>query len=109
MIMIYNNYFSRGFRFPSVIHPKSVISKYCLVEDGVIIGPNSSVLNKSTVKKGTCILSHVNINQNVIIEPFCLVAAGVVIGNNVILGEGCHIGLGNIIKLNQKVIPWTTI
>jgi acetyltransferase-like isoleucine patch superfamily enzyme len=106
---IYEEKAKSGFSFPSIIHSSCVISKYCSIEDGVIIGSNSSVLNGSLIKKGSCLLSHVNVNQDVVIEPYCLVAAGVVIGNNALLGEGCHIGLGNIVKLNQEIKPWTTM
>ena len=92
--------------FPALVHASVLYSKRCKIDEGVIIGPNSSVLTGSHVKTAACILSHVNINQDVIIEPFCLIAAGVIIGNNSILGEGCHIGMGSYIKLNQTVEPW---
>jgi len=98
---------NQGFIFPPLIHSSAVISKYGTIEDGVIIGANSSVLNGSRVKKGSCILSHVNINQDVLIESFCLIGAGVTIGNNARLGEGCHIGMANHVMLKQIIEPWT--
>lgn len=97
---------AQGYNFPRIIHRSVVLSKHCTIEDGVLIGPNSSVLNGSIVKKGSCILSHVNINQDVIVNPYCLIAAGVVIGNNARIGEGCHIGLCSQIGLNQTIEPW---
>lgn len=96
-----------GYNFASVVHESVFVSKRCSIEDGVIIGPNSSVLAGSTIKRGACILSHVNINQNVTVCPYCLIGAGAIIGNNVQLGEGCHIGLASHIKLNQIIEPWT--
>jgi len=98
---------AQGYEFPKLVHKSVILSKYCAIEEGVIIGPNSSVLNGSVIKKGTCILSHVNINQDVIVDPYCLIGAGSVIGNNTKLGEGCHIGLSSHIKLNQVIEPWT--
>lgn len=98
---------AQGYRFPKLIHQSVILSKHCLIEDGVIIGPNSSVLNGSIIKKGSCILSHVNINQDIIIDPYCLIGAGVVIGNNAKIGEGAHLGLSTHIKLNQIIEPWT--
>jgi NDP-sugar pyrophosphorylase family protein len=96
-----------GFQFPPLIHKSVQLSNYCSVEEAAIIGPNSSVLGGSIVGRATCILSHVNINQDVVINQYCLVGAGVVVGNNAFLGEGCHIGLANHIKLNQSVEPWS--
>ena len=98
---------AKGFQFPALIHKSVFLSKYCSVEEAVIIGPNSSVLGGSVVGRATCILSHVNINQDVVINPYCLIGAGVVVGNNAVLGEGCHIGLANHIKLKQAVEPWS--
>lgn len=99
----------KGNFFPSIVHSSTVLSKYSKIEEGVILGPNSSVLNGSVIKRGACLLSHVNVNQDVEIGPFSLVGAGVVIGNNVVLGDGVHLGLGVKIKLNQKVPSWSYI
>lgn len=104
--LIFEEKSTQGYKFPKLIHKSVILSKYCTIEEGVIIGPNSSVLSGSIIKKGTCILSHVNINQDVVIDPYCLIGAGVVIGNNAKIGEGCHIGLSNHIKLNQVLEPW---
>ncbi len=106
--IIFEEKLARGYKFPALIHQSAVLSKYCTIEDGVIIGPNSSVLSGSIIKQGTCILSHVNINQDVVIDPYCLIGAGAVIGNNARIGEGCHIGLSSHIKLNQVINPWTS-
>lgn len=105
--MIFEQQSGHGHTFPQVIHSSVFLSKYCIVDEGVIIGPNSSVLNGSHIQKGVCILSHVNINQDVIAEPFCLIGAGVIVGNNARLGEGCHIGLGQKVYLNEVIEAWS--
>jgi acetyltransferase-like isoleucine patch superfamily enzyme len=104
---IFEELSAQGHHFPALSHSSSVLSKYSLIEDGVLIGPNSSVLTGSRVQKGTCILSHVNINQDVQIEAFCLIGAGVIIGNNAKLGEACHIGLGQRVYLNEEIAAGT--
>ena len=75
--------------FPTLIHRTALISKYSQIGKGVIIGL-TSVLNNSCIGDGCCILSHVNINQDVTIEKFCLIGSGSLIGNSVCMGEGCH-------------------
>lgn len=104
---LYEEKKSRGFELPALIHRSVTLSNHCTVEPGVIIGPNSSVLAGSVVGRGTCILSHVNINQDVTINPYSLIGAGVVIGNNAILGEGCHVGLASHVELGQNIKPWS--
>jgi acetyltransferase-like isoleucine patch superfamily enzyme len=97
---------AQGFVFPTLIHGNVVLSKHCFVDRGVIIGPNSSVLSGSNIGRAACILSHVNVNQDVTIGPYSLIGAGVVIGNNAVLGEGSHIGMSSHVKLNQRVESW---
>jgi acetyltransferase-like isoleucine patch superfamily enzyme len=96
-----------GHTFPPIVHSNVVLSRFSTIEQGVIIGPNSSILTGSVVKQGSCILSHVNINQDVQIEPYCLIGAGVIIGNNAKLGEACHIGLGQRVYLNEEIAAGT--
>lgn len=93
--------------FPSLIHKTALISKYSKIGKGVIVGPFTSILNNSRIGEGCCILSHVNINQSVILENFCLVGAGAIIGNGVHIGEGCHLGLGSKISLNYRLEAWS--
>ncbi len=105
--VIFERELKNGHTFPPIIHSSVVKSRFSTIEQGVIIGPNSSILTGSVVKHGCCILSHVNINQDVQIEPFCLIGAGVIIGNNAKLGEACHIGLGQRVSLNEVVVAGT--
>jgi acetyltransferase-like isoleucine patch superfamily enzyme len=97
----------KGCTFPSLVHKTALVSEYSQIGKGVIIGPFTSVLNGSRIGQGCCILSHSNINQDVIMEDFCLVGAGTLIGNGVHIGEGCHLGLGSKIHLNRKLEAWT--
>lgn len=98
-----------GFHFPAMVHQQTVISKYAIIEDGVIIGPYSSVLGGSIIGENTCVLSHVNVNQDVKIGKSCLIGAGVIVGNQVEIGEGCHISLGVQIPLGKIIDNWQYI
>ena len=93
--------------FPTLIHRTALISKYSQIGKGVIIGPFTSVLNNSCIGDGCCILSHVNINQDVTIEKFCLIGSGSLIGNSVCMGEGCHLTLGSKVMLNESLVAWS--
>lgn len=93
-----------GYSFTTIIDPSCIISNRSTIEQGVIIGPNSSVLQGSLVRSGSCILSYVNINQNVNVGNSCLIGAGVIIGNDAVIGKRCHLGLGTRILKGQKLI-----
>ncbi|MBA3013761.1 MAG: hypothetical protein KKD63_04025 [Proteobacteria bacterium] len=95
-----------GFVFPSIIDPSCVISGSASIGDGVIIGPFSTVLAGSVVHNGACLLSHVNVNQNVSIGAFSLIGAGALIGNGAFIGTGAHVGLGGRVALGGRVEDW---
>lgn len=96
-----------GFKFPSIIHSRTVISSTAKIGEGVTVGPFSTVLYESIIYQGVCILSHVNINQNVSIGAFSLIGVGAIFGNRSRIGEGCHIGMGKIINPGMSIPPWT--
>ena len=98
-----------GFLFPSIIHPSCVISRSAQIQDGVIIGPFSTVLSNSTIEQGVCLLSCVNVNHYVSIGAFSLVGAGVVFGNNVQVGTGGHISMGQHIGPGTTVEDWSYV
>lgn len=97
---------SKGFKFPTIIHPSVVVSRHSQIGDAVLMGPNGTVLSGSIIEVGACLLSCININQDVRIGPYCLIGAGVVIGNNAKVGEGCHIGLGNVVPKGFHLEDW---
>lgn len=97
------------FNFPNIIDDSVIISKTAILEDGIIIGPFSSILTQSSISKGSCMLSHVNINQDVTIDSFCLIGAACVLGNKVHLNEGVHISMGKHIAPESNVPAWTYI
>ena len=104
---IYTSKLGSGHDFPSIIHSTAIISPHALIEDGVIIGPYSTVLSGSTVEKGSCLLSFVNINHDITVGRFSLVGANVAVGNNATLGEGSHIAMGKVIKPNALIDAWS--
>jgi len=103
---LYEHYAAQGCAFCSIVDPSCILSRTAKIADGVVIGPLSSVLSGSTIGEGACILSHVNVNQNVGIGPFALIGAGAVLGNNVRVGIGAHVGLGARIPLGGHVDDW---
>ncbi len=98
---------SAGFIVPAIVHPSAVISPSASISDGVIIGPFATVLSGSRIGTGCCLLSQVNINHDTIVHPWCLIGAAVAVGNGATLEEGCHIGMGQIIRPGTTVASWS--
>jgi acetyltransferase-like isoleucine patch superfamily enzyme len=104
---LFRAFHAAGFELPSVVHPSAVISRNAHIADGVIVGPQSTVLSGSQIGTGCCMLSQVNINHDTIVHPWCLIGASVAVGNGAILGEGCHIAMGRLIAPAATVPAWS--
>ena len=96
----------KGLKVATIIDPTALISKRSIVNEGAIIGPFTTVLVDSEVGKGVCILSYVNINQNVQIGSYSLIGAASILGNDVEIGIGCHIGLGSKLMKGESLNDW---
>ncbi len=83
-----------------------MVSPSARLADGVILGPLSSVLAGSEVLEAACLLSHVNVNQDVRVGAFALVGAGAIIGNGARVGTGAHVGLGARVPRLGSVEDW---
>lgn len=104
---LYEEFREAGKSFPAIVHPRSYVSSSAVLRDGVTIGPFATVLEGSVVGKGACLLSHVNVNQDVRLGSFSLVAAGAIIGNCAEVGDGCHIGMGARVPRKGVIAPWS--
>ncbi len=100
---------AQGHIFPQLIHKNTTISKHSHISEAAIVGPGSIILAETKVGFGACLLSNVNLNQNVTVGRYALVGAGVCAGNNALLGEGCHISMSQIIAPNAIIDEWEYI
>ena len=106
---LFGRFAAQGCPFPALVDPSCVVSVSARLADGVILGPLSSVLGGSEVLEAACLLSHVNVNQDVRIGAFALVGAGAIIGNGAQVGTGAHIGLGARIPRLGAVEDWADV
>lgn len=106
---LYEKFSQHNFSFPNVIAHNAVISKNAKIENGCIIGFFTTILYDTYINKGTCVLNNVSINHNTKIKEFALIGVGVLIGNDVVLEEGVHISMGQIILPSKKIDSWQYI
>lgn len=87
-----------GFCVPNIISKSAVLSKHCLLGDGIFVGKNA-ILNIN-VHIGDCCI----INTGSIVEHDCVVGAfshispGAILCGGVSVGSDSHIGAGCVIK-----------
>lgn len=90
---LYNFYSQRGFSFPHIIHPTSVIANNALVHDGcivapkVIIGPNTSLGKCTYVNFGATIAHDGKIGDFCQINPCACINGSITIGNKCTIGS----------------------
>lgn len=87
---------------PTLIHPTAVISRFAILEEGVIVSPFTYIQANSIIKKDTIILSGVNISHNNKIGVGCFIAGGATVGAYTTVGNHVFIGQG-VMTISGKV------
>jgi len=121
---IFEKFKSSGYRFNSVIHPKSIISPQAelgegihviggvvinagaIIEENVIINTSSSVDHDCEVGAHTHIAPGVSISGGVKIGQGCLIGTGAKIIQGISIGDNVLVGAGEVIR---KDIPSNTV
>ena len=87
----------------TLIHPSSIISENCSIEEGTVIMPLCVINSSSIVSKGVIINTKSVIEHDNQIMSFSSIAPGVVTGGNVKIGKSSVIAIGAVIKNNIEI------
>jgi sugar O-acyltransferase (sialic acid O-acetyltransferase NeuD family) len=93
----YEWYVQKGYDFPAVIHPSSVVGGQ------VTIGKGVQLMAGSVVQAGTMLCDDVIVNTNASVDHDCWleehvhVAPGAILSGGVRVGRGTHIGVGAVV------------
>lgn len=99
----------KGFSFPSIVHPSSVVSDRANLGEGVIISPNCTV-SPNVHLKDFCYLNFgVGIGHDAVLGSFCQVNPGVQLGGFSVVGEGTLIGSGSTVLQGVNIGSGATI
>jgi sugar O-acyltransferase (sialic acid O-acetyltransferase NeuD family) len=94
---------SRGYRFASIVHPSSSVSRRarigegCIVNAGAVIGSNTDVGNYTIVNRGA-LIGHDNR-----IGTCCTVGPGANLAGNVEIGDGCFVAQGAVVRERLRI------
>ncbi|MBI9062179.1 MAG: hypothetical protein JEZ14_09325 [Marinilabiliaceae bacterium] len=91
---ILSNLLSLKRKVPALIHYTAYVHPTSIIEEGVIIYPQSCICQEVTIRQGTLINNSVTISHNSTIGASCFIAPGAVICGNTNIGSLCFIGAG---------------
>ena len=117
-INLYNKLTTLGYNFPTIISPRSYVSKKAKIGKGTIIlhdviinssakiGNNCIINSKSLIEHSSVIRNHSQISTGVIINGDCEIGSNTFVGSGSIIkeatkiGNNCIVGMGQAIKKN---------
>ena len=94
---LYNFYSQRGFNFPNIIHPTSVIAQNILFHEGCIVAPKVIIGPNTSVGKCTYVNFGVTIAHDGKIGNFCQINPCSCINGSITIGNKCTIGSNTVI------------
>jgi sugar O-acyltransferase (sialic acid O-acetyltransferase NeuD family) len=103
-IVLENDYF-----YPTLIHPKTCISKRTIIGDGTVIVGGATVNIDAKIGKHVIINTNASVGHDCIIEDFVHIAPNVALAGNVRVGEGTHVGLGAAVRQGVVIGKWCVI
>ncbi len=89
---------SLGYKVPTIIHPKAVVSKYSSVGQGTIILAGAVVNTNSTIGKGCIININSCVDHDSTIEDGIHVCSGAVVRSMCKIGRLSYIGAGSCVS-----------
>lgn len=97
-----------GFQQPTLVHPRSYISKDVVIGEGSIVYPGAVIMSGCVLAEGVLINSMASLGHEVNIKSFSNINPGVNIAGRVIIGECSFLGIGSTIlescAIGDKVI-----
>ena len=102
-INLFNKLLGVGYKFPSFISKKAIVSKETKIGDGTIIMHGAIVNSGAKIGKNSIINSGVIIEHDSQIGDHCHLAPGSIVNGQTLIGNGTFVGSGAVIRENIKV------
>ena len=92
-----------GFNVVSLIHPKAVISKSAVINQGVVVMAGAIINPDAIIKDGVIINSAAVIEHECVIKKFAHISPNSALAGGVVVGEFCHLGIGSSVIQNIEI------
>ena len=83
-----------GARFPSIIHPRSIVSHRCSVGEGTVVCAGAIINIAAEVGRACIINTGAVIEHDAVVEDGCHISPGACLAGRVTVGEMSWIGMG---------------
>jgi sugar O-acyltransferase (sialic acid O-acetyltransferase NeuD family) len=100
---LYGLYKNKGFRFPTIVHPSSVISSSVMLGEGVIVAPNCVISPNVKVGIVTYINFQCGIGHDSVIGDFVQINPGSQLGGFTNIGSRTLIGSSSTVLQGVKI------
>jgi sugar O-acyltransferase (sialic acid O-acetyltransferase NeuD family) len=97
------NFIKHGYRFLSITHPTSIVSKDVTLGDGVQIMAGSIIQTGVTLGKSTIINTGSIIDHDCMIEDNVHISSGTTICGDVDIGKNTFVGANSVVVQNIKI------
>lgn len=94
---------AHGFKFPSLIHPSSVISEQVNFGEGVIVCPNCVISSNVFLRSFSYINFSCGIGHDSIVGSYVQINPGTQLGGSSVIGDGCLIGSGSTVLQGVQI------
>ena len=98
-----------SFKYETLIHGKSIISKSAFIDDGTVVMPGAVVNSDAKIGKHCIINTSSVIEHDCNIHNFVHICPNVSLAGNVFIDEGTQIGIGATIIQGIKIGKWALI
>ena len=99
----------KGFNFPVIKSPRSIISKRSKIEEGSIVFHNCVINADAHIGKNCIVNTSSLIEHGVKIGDNCHISTGAIINGDCVIGSDTFIGSGSILKQGLKLKSKTFI
>ena len=93
------------FKLPTIISPRSYISKRSKILEGSIIMHNAIVNANASVGKNCIINNNANIEHDAVINDHCHISTGAIINGNCVIGKNSFIGSNSTLHHGITILP----
>ncbi len=101
-INLFNHIKSLGFKLPSIVSPRSYVSKNATLGEGTIIMHDALIVAGANVGNNCIVNSKALIEHDAIVEDHCHVSTGSIVNGGAKISYGTFLGSGAITKENVK-------
>lgn len=95
---VYSKFKIENYNFPTLIHPKSIISDSCSLDQGSVVMAGAIINSSAKIGFGAIVNTKSVIEHDCILGNFVHISPGTILCGNVTIGDSTWIGAASVIK-----------